>query len=120
MSYPCGKIFIDDFVSFISSPSPPGAPLRNLYAHYIKLICSILTYASPGWFLSPFLFLFSTHITSVKRMHRSSSRVIISCLLSTPIPLLHIEALLSPLCVILTHQSLSFFKRSLNHLHPFL
>ena len=43
-------------------------------------------------------------------MHRSSCRVITGCLSSTPIPLLHVEALLPPLRVILTHQSLSFFK----------
>ena len=46
-------------------------------------------------------------------MHRSSCRVITGCLLSTPIPLLHIEALLPPLRVTLTHQSLFFFKRAL-------
>ena len=46
-------------------------------------------------------------------MHRSSCRVITGCLLSTPIPLLHIEALLPPLRVTLTHQSLSFFERAL-------
>ena len=54
-----------------------------------------------------------THITSVERMHRSSCRVITGCLLSTPIFLLHIEALLPPLRVTLTHQSLSFFERAL-------
>ena len=46
-------------------------------------------------------------------MHRSSCRVITGCLSSTPIPLLHIEALLPPLRVTLTHQSLSFFERAL-------
>ena len=46
-------------------------------------------------------------------MHRSSCRVIVGCLSSTPIPLLHIEALLPPLRVTLTHQSLSFFERTL-------
>ena len=46
-------------------------------------------------------------------MHRSSCRVITGCLSSTPIPLLHIEALLPPLPVTLTHQSLSFFERAL-------
>ena len=46
-------------------------------------------------------------------MHRSSCRVITGCLWSTPIPLLHIEALLPPLRVTLTHQSLSFFERAL-------
>ena len=76
------------------------------YKAFIRLI---LTYASPGWF--PFSS--PTHITSVERMHRSSCRVITGCLSSTPIPLLHIEALLSPLRVTLTHQSLSFFERAL-------
>ena len=46
-------------------------------------------------------------------MHRSSCRVITGCLSSTPTPLLHIEALLPPLRVTLTHQSLSFFERAL-------
>ena len=46
-------------------------------------------------------------------MHRSSCRIITGCLSSTPIPLLHIEALLPPLRVTLTHQSLSFFERAL-------
>ena len=46
-------------------------------------------------------------------MHRSSCRVITGCLSSTPIPLLYIEALLPPLRVSLTHQSLSFFKQVL-------
>ena len=54
-----------------------------------------------------------THITSVERMHKSSCRVITGCLSSTSIPLLHIEALLPPLRVTLTHQSLSFFERAL-------
>ena len=40
-------------------------------------------------------------------------RVITGCLSSTPIPLLHIEALLPPLRVTLTHQFLSFFERAL-------
>ena len=46
-------------------------------------------------------------------MHRSSCRIITGCLSSTPIPLLHIEALLPPLRVTLTHQSLSFFEQAL-------
>ena len=63
---------------------------------------------SPVWFpFSP-----ATHITSVERMHRSSCRVITGCLSSTPIPLLHLEALLPPLRVTITQQSLSFFKRA--------
>ena len=46
-------------------------------------------------------------------MHRSSCRVITGCLSSTPILLLHIKALLPPLRLTLTHQSLSFFERAL-------
>ena len=46
-------------------------------------------------------------------MHKSSCRVITGCLSSTPFPLLHIEALLPPLRVTLTHQSFSFFERAL-------
>ena len=46
-------------------------------------------------------------------MHRSSCRVITGCLSSTPIPLLHTEALLPPLQITLTHQSLFFFERAL-------
>ena len=49
----------------------------------------------------------------MERIHRSSCRVITGCLSSTPIPLLHIGALLPPLRVTLTHQSLSFFERAL-------
>ena len=78
----------------------------TLYKAFIR---PILTYAFPGCF--PFSS--PTHITSVERMHRSSCRVIRGCLLSTPIPLLHIEGLLPPLRVTLTHQSLSFFERAL-------
>ena len=40
-------------------------------------------------------------------MHRSSCRAITGCLSSTSIPLLHVKALLPPLRVTLTHQSLS-------------
>ena len=56
-------------------------------------------------------------------MHRYSYRVITGCLSSTPIPLLHIEALLPPLRVTLTHQSFCFFERALRlpfNLQPYL
>ena len=89
-----------------ASWGPSKESLCTLYKAFIR---PILTYASPGWF--PFSS--PTHITSVERMHRSSCRVITGCLSSTPIPLLHIEALLPPLRVTLTHQSLSFFERAL-------
>ena len=46
-------------------------------------------------------------------MYRCSCRVITGCLSSTPIPLLHVESLLLPLRVTLTHQSLFFFEQAL-------
>ena len=84
--------------------------IEGLTASKMNVLFSpILTYVSAGWF--PFSS--PTHITSVERMHRSSCRVITGCLSSTLIPLLHIEALLPPLRVTLTHQSLSFFEQAL-------
>ena len=103
------KKFQSRFRAFRSIASASWGPSKeSLCTLYKAFIRPILTYASPGWF--PFSS--PTHITSVERMHRSSCRVITGCLSSTPIPLLHIEALLSPLSVTLTHQSLSFFERA--------
>ena len=103
-------MFHSRFRAFRSIASASWGPSKEssctLYKAFIR---PILTYASPGWF--PFSS--PTHITSVERMHRSSCRVITGCLSSTPIPLLHIEALLPPLRVTLTHRSLSFFERVL-------
>ena len=110
MSYPYEKSFTADSVLSALLSLPAGVHQKNPYVPYIKaFIRPILTYASPG----RFPFSSPTHITSVERMHRSSCRVIIGCLSSTPIPLLHIEALLPPLRVTLTHQSLSFFEQAL-------
>ena len=104
------KKFHNRFRAFRSIASASWGPSKeSLCTLYKAFIRPILTYASPGWF--PFSS--PTHITSVERMHRSSCRVITGCLSSTPIPLLHIEALLPPLRVTLTHQSLSFFERAL-------
>ena len=104
------KKFHSRFRAFRSMASASWGPSKeSLCSLYKSFIRPILTYASPGWF--PFSS--PTHITSVERMHRSSCRVITGCLSSTPIPLLHIEALLPPLRVTLTHQSLSFFERAL-------
>ena len=104
------KKFHSRFRAFRSIASASWGPSKeSLCTLYKAFIRPILTYASPGWF--PFSS--PTHITSVERMHRSSCRVITGCLSSTPIPLLHIEALLHPLRVTLTHQSLSFFERAL-------
>ena len=104
------KKFHSRFRAFRSIASASWGPSKeSLCTLYKAFIRSILTYASPGWF--PFSS--PTHITSVERMHRSSYRVITGCLSFTPIPLLHIEALLPPLRVTLTHQSLSFFERAL-------
>ena len=104
------KKFHSRFRAFRSIASASWGPSKeSLCTLYKAFIRPILTYASPGWF--PFSS--PTHITSLERMHRSSCGVITGCLLSTPIPLLHIEALLPPLRVTLTHQSLSFFERAL-------
>ena len=104
------KKFHSRFRAFLSIASASWGPSKkSLCTLYKAFIRPILTYASPGWF--PFSS--PTHITSVERMHRSSCRVITGCLSSTPIPLLHIEALLPPLRVTLTHQFLSFFERAL-------
>ena len=104
------KKFHSRFRAFRSIASASWGPSKeSLCTLYKAFIRPILTYASPGWF--PFSS--PTHITSVERMHRSSCRVITGCLSSTPIPLLHIEALLPPLRVTLTHQSLSFFEQAL-------
>ena len=110
------KTFHNRFHVFHSIASASwGSSKESLCTLYKAFICSILTYAFPGWF--PFSSL--THITSVERMHRSSCRVITGCLLSTPIPLLHIEALFPPLRVTLTHQSLSFFEQTIRLLPTF-
>ena len=104
------KKFYNRFRAFRSIASASWGPSKeSLCTFYKAFIRPILTYASPGWF--PFSS--PTHITSVERINRSSCRVITGCLSSTPIPLLHIEALLPPLRVTLTHQSLSFFKQAL-------
>ena len=104
------KKFYSRFRAFRSIASVSWGPSKeSLCTLYKAFIRPILTYASPGWF--PFSS--PTHITSVERMHRSSCRVITGCLLSTPISLLHVEALLPPLRVTLTYQSLSFFERAL-------
>ena len=104
------KKFHSRFRAFRSITSASWGPSKeSLCTLYKAFVRPILIYASPGWF--PFSS--PTHITSVEKMHRFSCRVITGCLSSTPIPLLHIEALLPPLRVTLTHQSLSFFKRAL-------
>ena len=104
------KKFHSRFRAFRSIASASWGPSKeSLCTLYKAFIRPILTYASPGWF--PFSS--PTHITSVERTHRSSCRVITGCLSSTPIPLLQIKALLPPLRVTLTHQSLSFFERAL-------
>ena len=103
------KKFYSRFRAFRSIASASWGPSKeSLCILYKAFICPILTYASPGWlFFSP-----PSHITSLERMYRSPCRVITGCLSSTPIPLLHVEALLPPLYVTLTHQSISFFERA--------
>ena len=102
---PLRKKFHSRFRAFCSIPSASWGPSKeSLCTLYKAFIRPILTYASPSWFF----FSSSNHIITVERMDRSSCRVITGCLSFTPIPLLHIEALLPPLRVTLTHQSLSF------------
>ena len=104
------KKFHSRFRAFRSIASASWGPSKeSLCTLYKDFIRPILTYASPSWF--PFSS--PTHITSVERMHKSSCGVITGCLSSTPIPLLHIKALLPPLRVTLTYQSLSFFEQVL-------
>ena len=60
------------------------------------------------------------HLYPLRRKNaRSSCKVITSCLLSTPIFLLHLEALLSSVRVTLARQSLSYFKCALRLLSFF-
>ena len=113
MSYPYGRTFTT-CLSFYCLCFL-GSSKESLCTLYKAFIFPILTYASPGWF--PFSPL--THITFVERMHRSSCRLITGCLSSTLIPLLHLEALLPPLHVTLSYQSLSFFERALRILSSF-
>ena len=110
MFYLYRRSFPIDFLPSVLLLLPPGAPLRNLCVHFIKPLFSPLSPMLPQ---ADFFFLSLTHITSVKRKYRSSCRVITGCLSSTSISLLHLEALLPPLRVTLTHQSLSYFKRAL-------
>ena len=74
---------------------------------YKSFLPPLLTYASLGWF--PFLS--ATNITKLERLHRTASRAITNCLLSSPIPLLLSEASLPPLRVTLTHFTLSSYER---------
>ena len=53
-----------------------------------------------------FLFLSTTSITKLERLHRAASHVITGCLLSSPIPLLLSKASLPPLRVTLIHFTL--------------
>ena len=72
-------------------------------------LCSLLTYALPGWF--PFFSV--TNITKLERLHRAASRAITSCLLSSPIPLFLSESSLLSLRVTLTHFTLSSYDPAL-------
>ena len=92
-----------------------GPPLKNLSVHYKKPL-----FASSLPMLPLAAFLSHPPPTSPLWRGRSSCRVITGCLSSTPIFLLHIEALLPPLRVTLTHQFLSYFEGALRLLHPFL
>ena len=89
-----------------SSWGPSKESLSLLYKSFLR---PLLTYASPGWF--PFLS--STNLTKLERLHRATSRTIIGCLSSCPIPLLLSEASLPLLRVALTHFTFWSYKRAL-------
>ena len=90
-----------------SSWGPSKESLSLLYKSFLR---SLLTYASPGWFL----FLSATNSTKLERLHRAASRAITGCLSSFPIPLLLTEASLPPLRVTLTHFTLFSYERALH------
>ena len=89
-----------------SSLGPSKESLSLLYKTFLR---SLLTYASPGWFL----FLSVTNTTKLERLYQAATRAISSCLSSLPIPLLLSEASLPPLRVTLTHFTLSSYERAL-------
>ena len=89
-----------------SSWGPSKESVSLLYKSFLR---PVLTYASPRWF--PFLS--ATNFTKLERLHRVASRAITGCLLSSPIPLLLIEASLPPLRVTLTHFTLLSDERAL-------
>ena len=89
-----------------SSWGPSKESLSLLYKSFFR---SLLTYASPGWFL----FLSATNITKLERLHRAASRAITACLSSSLIPLLFTEVSLPPLRVTLTHFTLLSYERAL-------
>ena len=91
------------------SASSWGPSKESLSLLYKSFLWSLLTYASPGWFL----FLSATNITKLERLHRAASRSITGCLSSSPIPLLLTEASLPPLRVTLTHFTLFSYERAL-------
>ena len=110
MSYRYGKSFTADSVFSALLRLPPGVHQKNPYLPYTKpsFAPSLHTLPQAG---------FPSHLLLTsppwRRCIDLPVRVITGCLSSTPIPLLHIEALLPPLRVTLTHQSLFFFEQAL-------
>ena len=90
------------------SASSWGPSKESLSLLYESFLWPLITYASPGWF--PFLN--STNLTKLECLHQAASRAITSCLSSSPIPLLLMEAFLPPLLVTLTHFTLSSYERA--------
>ena len=86
-----------------------GPSKESLASIYRTFLLPALTYASPGWF--PYTY--AKHLQPLEALHHSACRAITGCHLSTPLPLLLIEAGVRPLSVTLTSQSLSYFERAL-------
>ena len=70
-----------------------GPSKESLASIYKTFLLPVLTYASPGWF--PFIY--AKYLQPLEAVHRSACRAITGCFSSTPVPLLLLEAGLSPL-----------------------
>ena len=79
-----------------------GPSKESLASVYRTFLLPALTYASPGWF--PFIY--AKHLQPLEALHHSACRVITGCVSTSPIPLLLLEAGLSPLTVTLQSQTL--------------
>ena len=115
MSYPCRKVLQPISCSPFYRLCFLG-PIIGIFMYPIQSLHSPHSYLCFSRLVS---FLPPAHITSVERMHSSFCRVITGCLSSNLIPLLHVKALLPPLRVTVTHQSLSFLNKLSDCLQPF-
>ena len=97
-------------IPYAVSLHPNGAPLGSPHSSSQRFSPACFFYALPGWF--SFLSVTGTNVIKLERLHRAVSRAITSWLWFSPISLLSKACLLS-LLVILTHITLSCYKRVL-------